>query len=112
MGASLVLAAGLSAGTADAEKASQAPAPEPRPTSSHVVPKTITGHAHGKTTAPAHGKTSTPDKDKATAAPAIQPATRQHAVLPPPAKRKPVPRAAMAATSSTSRADLNALEHV
>ncbi|MEH6950414.1 lytic transglycosylase domain-containing protein [Nitrobacter sp. NHB1] len=114
LGASLVLAAGLWAGAADAEKAAKAPTPKSRPISRHVVPKTVTGHAHGKIPVPAHRKTSAPDKNKAkaTAAPAIQPATRQHAVLPPPSKRKPVPRAAMAATSSTSHADLDALENV
>jgi soluble lytic murein transglycosylase len=45
----------------------------------------------------------------ATLAPALAPATRQHAALPP--VRKPPP-AAMAATSSTSQADAGALENV
>ena len=75
---------------------------KPRPTSRHVVPKAVPVVSHGKTSA----------LDKATAAPVIQPATRQHAALPPPAKRKPVPEAAMAATSSTSRADLDTLRNV
>ncbi|MEO6945572.1 MAG: lytic transglycosylase domain-containing protein [Nitrobacter sp.] len=101
LSASLVLAAGLWSGTAGAAKV---PVPKPRPTSRHTVPKTAT-------VAP-HGKASGLDKDKATAAPAIQPATRQHAALPPPPKRKPVPEAARAATSSTSRADLDTLENV
>lgn len=45
-------------------------------------------------------------------APAIQPATRQHAVAPPAAKKPPPARAAIAATSSTSQADGQALENV
>ncbi|WP_412772505.1 lytic transglycosylase domain-containing protein [Nitrobacter sp.] len=124
--ASLVLAAGLLTERADAEKAARTPAPKPRPISrhvspKHVAPKTVAGqahhgktstHAHGKTSAQTHGKISASHKDKATIAPVIQPATRQHAMLPPPLKRAPVPRAAMAATSTTSRADLDALDNV
>ena len=45
-------------------------------------------------------------------APAIAPATRQHAALPPPPARKPPTPAAVAATSSTSQADTDALENV
>jgi soluble lytic murein transglycosylase len=45
-------------------------------------------------------------------APALQPATRQHAVAPPAAAKKPPVRAAVAATSSTSQADAQALENV
>jgi soluble lytic murein transglycosylase len=41
----------------------------------------------------------------------MQPATRQHAALPPPARKKITP-AAVAATSSTSQADTEALESV
>jgi soluble lytic murein transglycosylase len=117
-GASLVLVAGLWAEIADAEKVAKPPAPKPRPISSHVAPKTVTGHAHGNTSATnkskdkATSKDKAASKDKVTAAPAIQPATRRHAVLPPPPKRKAVPTAAMAATSSTSRADLDAIENV
>ncbi|HVX74515.1 MAG TPA: transglycosylase SLT domain-containing protein [Bradyrhizobium sp.] len=46
------------------------------------------------------------------APPVLAPATRQHAALPPPADRKPVIPAAVAATSSTSRADADTLENV
>ncbi|WP_438277847.1 transglycosylase SLT domain-containing protein [Nitrobacter sp.] len=116
LGASLLAAAGLVTEAANAEKApktektTKTPAPKPRPASHHASPKSVTAP---KTAAGhAHGKTSTPDKDKATRAPAIQPATRKHAVLPPPPKRAPVPRAAMAATSSTPRADLEALQNI
>jgi soluble lytic murein transglycosylase len=45
-------------------------------------------------------------------APALAPATRQHAALPPQLARKPVAPAAVAATSSTSQADTDALENV
>jgi len=45
-------------------------------------------------------------------APAMQPATRQHAVAPPAANKPPPARAAVAATSSTSQADGQALENV
>jgi soluble lytic murein transglycosylase len=44
--------------------------------------------------------------------PALVPATRQHAALPPPLARKPPAPAAVAATSSTSQADKDALENV
>jgi soluble lytic murein transglycosylase len=43
-------------------------------------------------------------------APAIEPATRQHAALPP--VRRPPPAAAVAATSTTSQADAETLENV
>ena len=45
-------------------------------------------------------------------APALAPATRQHAALPPPARSKPTVPAAVAATSSTPQADKDALENV
>jgi soluble lytic murein transglycosylase len=45
-------------------------------------------------------------------APALTPATRQHAALPPPSARKPTVPAAVAATSSTSQSDKDALENV
>ncbi|WP_346656085.1 lytic transglycosylase domain-containing protein [Bradyrhizobium sp. dw_78] len=45
-------------------------------------------------------------------APALAPATRQHAALPPATARKPIIPAAVAATSSTSQADADALENV
>ena len=44
--------------------------------------------------------------------PALVPATRQHAALPPPSARKPAVPAAVAATSSTSAADKETLENV
>jgi peptidoglycan lytic transglycosylase len=48
----------------------------------------------------------------ATPAPVLAPAARQHAALPPAPARKPSSPAAMAATSSTSQADTEALENV
>jgi soluble lytic murein transglycosylase len=100
LGASLTLAAGLSAFAADALAAKpKVPLPKPRPIARNVVPKTTVA-----------AKPST--LDAATPAPAIQPATRQHAALPPAAARKPPPPAAMAATSSTPQADKDALENV
>jgi soluble lytic murein transglycosylase len=97
--AGLALAVGLSALTADAAAKPKVPLPKPRPIARNVVPKTtpVASTAAKKNTAPA---TTT-----------IAPATRQHAALPPPA-RKPAAPAAVAATSSTSQADTDALENV
>jgi soluble lytic murein transglycosylase len=106
---SLALAVGLSAWAADAAAKPKVPLPKPRPIARNVVPKT-TARTADKTadkTAPvanAAAKNISP-------APAIEPATRQHAALPPPA-RKPVAQAAMAETSSTPQADADALENV
>jgi soluble lytic murein transglycosylase len=94
---SLVLTVGLSVISADAGAKPKVPLPKPRPIARHLAPATS-----AKNTAPV-----------ATAAPAaaIAPATRQHAAVPPPA-RKPVAPAAVAATASTSQADTDALENV
>ena len=94
----LALAVGLPAEDAWAK----VPLPKPRPIARNVVPKTILA---AKPSTPAASDTASP-------APAIQPATRQHATLPPPAARKPPPPAAMAATSSTSQADTDVVENV
>jgi soluble lytic murein transglycosylase len=103
---SLVLTVGLSAWAADAWAKPKVPLPKPRPIARHVAPNTTAKNAVSgpKTTA----------RDTAAAAPAaavLTPATRQHAAVPPPA-RKPSTPAAVAATSSTSRADTDALENV
>jgi soluble lytic murein transglycosylase len=106
---SLALAMGIWG--AEAWAKTKIPLPKPRPIARNALPnaagdKTTTKTAAG-TTSPA-GKTSAP----APAAPAIEPATRRHAALPPtPARKPPVP-AAVAATSSTSQADTDALENV
>jgi soluble lytic murein transglycosylase len=94
----LALAVGLSALTADAAAKPKVPLPKPRPIARNVVPKTTP-------------VASTAAKKTVPAATTIAPATRQHAALPPPA-RKPAAPAAVAATSSTSQADTDALENV
>jgi soluble lytic murein transglycosylase len=88
----LALTVGLSALTADAAGKPRVPLPKPRPIARGVVPNTA-----ALNTAPA-------------APAAMAPATRQHAALPP--ARKPTTPAAVAATSSTSQADTEALENV
>jgi soluble lytic murein transglycosylase len=100
---SLVLTVGLSAWATDAWAKPKVPLPKPRPIARHLAPSTA-----AKNTA------SEPKKVIAAVAPAtavLTPATRQHAALPPPARKPSIP-AAVAATSSTSRADTDALENV
>jgi len=80
------------------------PLPRPRPIARNAVPKTADKPAEKTATKPA--ATVTP------AAPAIAPATRQHAALPPAIARKPPTPAAIATTSSTSSDDKEALESV
>ena len=101
----LALAVGLSAWAANASTKSKIPLPKPRPIARNVVPKT-TPTTTSKTTPAANTAAH------AVPAPAIAPATRQHAALPPPTARKPPTPAAVAATSSTSQADTEALENV
>jgi soluble lytic murein transglycosylase len=101
----LVLAVGLSAFAGNASAKSKIPLPKPRPIARSVVPKnpsTNTSKTTPVTSTAAH----------AAPAPAIAPATRQHAALPPPMARKPATPAAVAATSSTSQADRDTLENV
>ena len=93
------------------------PLPKPRPISRHAVPKTTPMAAANTATVaaapiarPAPAQASLAPALPAPAAPALAPATRQHAALPPP--RKSVTPAAVAATSSTSQADKDALENV
>jgi soluble lytic murein transglycosylase len=104
----LALAVGLLALAADAWANPKVPLPQPRPIARNVVPNTA------KITAPAANTaaktTSSPSATAAPAAPALAPATRQHAALPP--ARKPPATAAVAATSSTSQADTEALANV
>jgi soluble lytic murein transglycosylase len=96
---SLALAVGLSAFAAEAWAKPKVPLPKPRPIARNVVPKSTVA-----------AKPASPDA--ATVAPVIQPATRQHAALPPLPARKPPPPAAMAATSATPQADTDALENI
>jgi soluble lytic murein transglycosylase len=125
---SLALAVGLSGLAADAWAKPKVPLPKPRPIARNVVPKTSNNKTSNNKTSnnkssnnkTADNKTSnntTSAKNTAPAAAAasppraLAPATHQHAALPPPA-RKPVVPAAVAATSSTSQADTDALENV
>ena len=102
MTTTLALAVGLAALAADASPAkSKIPLPKPRPIARNVVPKTT----------PA-ANTAAKSSPSRSAPAAILPATRQHAALPPPTVRKPPAQAAVAATSSTSQADTDALENV
>ena len=79
--------------------------PKERPVARHTVPPTVRPAA---TTAPAR-ELASPSLPPPIAAPA--PAARQRVTTPTPAHR-PVTPAAVAATSSTSRADLDTLENV
>jgi soluble lytic murein transglycosylase len=99
LAASLALAVGLSEWAADAATKPKIPLPRPRPIARNVVPKTVPNTALAKGTA------------KKAVPPAMEPATRQHAALPPPARQPPAP-AAMAATASTPQADVDALASV
>jgi soluble lytic murein transglycosylase len=100
---SLALAVGLSALTVDAWAKSKVPLPKPRPIARNVIPK-----SPDKTSA----KTAPAKMASAPSAPMIAPATRQHAALPPAARQPSAPPPAMAATSSTSQADTDAVENV
>jgi soluble lytic murein transglycosylase len=103
----LALAVGLPASAAAAN--SKVPLPKPRPIARNIVPKTTPA---AKNTVKDTGKNSAPPGSPAASAPMIEPATRQHAALPPVQARKPAVPAAVAATSSTSQADADALENV
>ncbi len=98
---SLALAVGLSAWAADAAAKKKVPLPKPRPIARNVVPKTTP-----------NARNTEPSASPSGGAPAIEPATRRHAALPPAPARKPAVPAAVAATSSTSQADAEALENV
>jgi soluble lytic murein transglycosylase len=107
LASSLALALGLSGWAADAWAKPKVPLPKPRPIARHVVPG-----AAAKNVAPVANVTAATSTPVAPVAPALAPATRQHAALPPPPARKPATPAAVAATSSTSQADQDALENV
>lgn len=96
--ATLALMVGVSALAMDAFAAGHVPLPKPRPVARHVIPKPATAASAAK-----------PLTDAAPV-PAMQPATRQHATTTAAPVRKPVAPAALAATSSTSQADADALE--
>jgi soluble lytic murein transglycosylase len=102
---SLTLATGVPAPAAEGHAKSKVPMPKPRPIARSAVPKTVPPQA---ATAPARD-TTTAALPPPVAAPA--PPARQRVTQPTPA-RKPVTPAAVAATTSTSRADMDALESV
>jgi peptidoglycan lytic transglycosylase len=114
---SLALAVGLSVIAAEAWAMAKVPLPRPRPMARSVIPKSTSKTTPNTTPVANAARTAVPAEGAAPAArapvaPALVPATRQHAALPPPAARKPVTPAAIAATSSTSQADKDALENV
>lgn len=91
------------------------PMPKARPIARNVVPKTEKAEKTAdKASAKTAPKSATAITPPATPAPnaAMAPATRQHAALPPVSARKPAVPAAVAATSSTSASDKEALENV
>ena len=111
LASSLALALALAVFPWDAWAKSKVPLPKPRPISRSAVPKPA---ANAPTTPAAHVAAAPAAHAAASAAPApapqvLAPATRQHAALPNPRKHVP---AAVAATSSTSQADKDALENV
>jgi soluble lytic murein transglycosylase len=101
---------GLSAGAQTPTKP-KVPLPKPRPIARNIVPKTAP-NATAKTTQATNTAATSTALPLAAPAPALAPATRQHAALPPPPARKHVAPAAVAATSSTPQADVDALENV
>jgi soluble lytic murein transglycosylase len=115
---SLTLAVGLSALATDAWAAKpKVPLPKPRPIARNLVPKTTTTTT-GKTvatttTAPVTTAAAKDTAPAATPAPAAAPAApgRQRAAPVAPVRKQVAP-AAVAATSSTSQADTDALENV
>jgi soluble lytic murein transglycosylase len=101
----LALAVGLLSCAADAAAKSKVPLPKARPIARNIVPKT-------KPSAKNTDKNTGPPGVSAARTPVIEPATRQHAALPAAKTRKPIVPAAVAATSSTSQADAEALKSV
>jgi soluble lytic murein transglycosylase len=101
---------GLSAGAQTPTKP-KVPLPKPRPIARNIVPKTAP-NATAKTTQATNTAATSTALPLATPPPALAPATRQHAALPPPPARKHVAPAAVATTSSTPQADVDALENV
>ena len=107
---SLTLAVGFSALAVDAWAAKpKVPLPKPRPIARNVVPKT-TATKPTTTAAAAPVAVAAP---AATTVPAVAPVpTARQRAAPAPPPRKQVAPAAVAATSSTSKADTDALENV
>jgi soluble lytic murein transglycosylase len=103
---------------------SEVPEPKARPAARSASDKSAKtkqakteAKSEGKRERKPEGKTGPKTAGRNTAPPAIAPAgieaaSRQHVALPPPPARKPTIPAAMAATSSTSQADADAVENV
>jgi soluble lytic murein transglycosylase len=115
----LALAVGLSALSVEAWAKPKVPLPKARPIARGVVPKSAAAMAVPQPAAAMPAATVraapvalTPAATAAPipAAPALGPATRQHAAPPPP--RRQVTPAAVATTASTPQSDKNALENV
>ncbi len=105
---SLVLAAGL-VFPLGAWASPKVPLPKPRPVARNAAPKPAAQGGPSAVQTPTAAAATAPAAP-APAPPVLAPATRQHAALPP--QRKPATPAAVAATSSTSQADKDALENV
>ena len=129
LAASLALAVGLSAWAAAAAAKPTVPLPKPRPIARNLAPRNLDRNldknldrnsaknldknlAKSLPAPRSTGRNTAPPVKSSLAAPVIEPATRQHAALPPPPARKPLAPAAMAATASTPQADVEALENV
>ena len=129
LAASLALAVGLSAWAAAAAAKPTVPLPKPRPIARNLAPRNLDKNldknldrnsaknldknlAKSLPAPRSTGRNTAPPVKSSLAAPVIEPATRQHAALPPPPARKPLAPAAMAATASTPQADVEALENV
>ena len=95
--AALALLIGLSC-SLDAAAAAKVPLPKPRPIARQATPAAVPD--------------KTPLATAASRAPALEPATRQHAVTAARPAAKHVAPAALAATTSTSQADVETLESV
>jgi soluble lytic murein transglycosylase len=115
---SLALAMGLSVLSMGAWAKSQVPLPKPRPSARNAVPHASPPHASANGTLPATAiapsttapKIAVRGPPAATGLAVLPKTTRLHAALPP--VRRPPPQAAVAATSSTSQADADALANV
>ena len=105
LAAGLMLTIGFSGLATGASAAPKVPLPKPRPIARNGMAKSTSADK----TAQNVGRNTVKNTK---ASPAIELATRKHAALPPPLARKPAIPAAVAATSSTSQSDAEALQNV